>query len=442
MNDNRLPTPGTGLPGRNAGGAARRRRCRRRRGLLRPAERDQRAQFSRTEFHAARSSNRSPMRMPQGQAAARGQYLSAGRQVRHCGATPSTAPHELGVDAVIVADMGVADYAARNYPDLRLHLSVQAGASSPEAIRFLLRAVRHQARGAAAHAHRRRNRRAASPDPVRDRSLHLRQYRHDGGGPLQPEQLRDRRVHQHGRRLLAGGRRALRGGRRAQSDDAARRIRDRLLRRRRKRRLSDHLQGPLSVRRQERRLLRLRGAGQPQSVGAVARPDARRRHRAQDRGPPAQPRLREVGRRRLSARRSTTSWPAARPPSPACWRSPKAAARPKAPSPASDGDSGAGEASELTLGPVLFNWEPERWRDFYFRIADEAPVDGRLSRRGGLLQARAAVRRRISTQSPSGWRRAGKTVVRSDARRGDVEAGAPAGASDVCADRDRHGGGQ
>ena len=31
--------------------------------------------------------------------------------------------------------------------------------------------------------------------------------------------------------------------------------------------------------------------------------------------------------------------------------------------------------SELTLGPVLFNWEPERWRDFYFRIADEAPVE-------------------------------------------------------------------
>jgi O2-independent ubiquinone biosynthesis protein UbiV len=30
--------------------------------------------------------------------------------------------------------------------------------------------------------------------------------------------------------------------------------------------------------------------------------------------------------------------------------------------------------SELTLGPVLFNWQPERWRDFYFRIADEAPV--------------------------------------------------------------------
>lgn len=32
------------------------------------------------------------------------------------------------------------------------------------------------------------------------------------------------------------------------------------------------------------------------------------------------------------------------------------------------------DASELTLGPVLFNWTPEAWRDFYFRIADEAPV--------------------------------------------------------------------
>lgn len=31
-------------------------------------------------------------------------------------------------------------------------------------------------------------------------------------------------------------------------------------------------------------------------------------------------------------------------------------------------------ASEVTLGPVLFNWSPQRWRDFYFRIADEAPV--------------------------------------------------------------------
>ncbi len=32
-------------------------------------------------------------------------------------------------------------------------------------------------------------------------------------------------------------------------------------------------------------------------------------------------------------------------------------------------------AVQLTLGPVLYNWEPTVWRDFYFRIADEAPVD-------------------------------------------------------------------
>ncbi len=29
----------------------------------------------------------------------------------------------------------------------------------------------------------------------------------------------------------------------------------------------------------------------------------------------------------------------------------------------------------ITLGPCLFNWTPEKWRDFYFRMADEAPVD-------------------------------------------------------------------
>jgi len=29
----------------------------------------------------------------------------------------------------------------------------------------------------------------------------------------------------------------------------------------------------------------------------------------------------------------------------------------------------------ICLGPILFNWKPEAWRDFYFRIADEAPVE-------------------------------------------------------------------
>ena len=42
----------------------------------------------------------------------------------------------LGADAVIVADIGVAAYAAKHHLILRLHLSVQAGASSPEAIRY------------------------------------------------------------------------------------------------------------------------------------------------------------------------------------------------------------------------------------------------------------------------------------------------------------------
>jgi putative protease len=45
----------------------------------------------------------------------------------------------LGIDAIIVADMGVAAYAARRHPGQRLHLSVQAGASSPEAVRFYCR---------------------------------------------------------------------------------------------------------------------------------------------------------------------------------------------------------------------------------------------------------------------------------------------------------------
>ena len=37
--------------------------------------------------------------------------------------------------------------------------------------------------------------------------------------------------------------------------------------------------------------------------------------------------------------------------------------------------SSPASSSRLTLGPVQFNWPPERLRDFYFRIADEADVD-------------------------------------------------------------------
>lgn len=41
-----------------------------------------------------------------------------------------------GVDAMIVADIGVAQAVRAAHPDQRLHLSVQAAASSPEAIRY------------------------------------------------------------------------------------------------------------------------------------------------------------------------------------------------------------------------------------------------------------------------------------------------------------------
>jgi collagenase-like PrtC family protease len=67
-------------------------------------------------------------------------------------------------------------------------------------------------------------------------------------------------------------------------------------------------------------------------------------------------------------------------------------------------------AGSITLGPVLFNWEPERWRDFYFRIADEAPVatvylgETVCSKRAPLLEPHyEAVADRLSA--------AGKTVV-------------------------------
>lgn len=45
----------------------------------------------------------------------------------------------LKVDAIILADIAVADYARRTHPGLRLHLSVQAAASSPEAIAWYVR---------------------------------------------------------------------------------------------------------------------------------------------------------------------------------------------------------------------------------------------------------------------------------------------------------------
>lgn len=67
-------------------------------------------------------------------------------------------------------------------------------------------------------------------------------------------------------------------------------------------------------------------------------------------------------------------------------------------------------AGDITLGPVLFNCAPDVWRDFYFRIADEAPVTtvyvGEVicSKRGPLFEPHIAdVTARLEA--------AGKTVV-------------------------------
>ncbi len=46
---------------------------------------------------------------------------------------------EAGVDAVILADIGVLDYAANRWPELPLHLSVQGSATNYEALRFFHR---------------------------------------------------------------------------------------------------------------------------------------------------------------------------------------------------------------------------------------------------------------------------------------------------------------
>lgn len=43
---------------------------------------------------------------------------------------------DAGADALILADLATLDYAARRHPEQRLHVSVQAGAANPDAIRF------------------------------------------------------------------------------------------------------------------------------------------------------------------------------------------------------------------------------------------------------------------------------------------------------------------
>ncbi len=72
----------------------------------------------------------------------------------------------------------------------------------------------------------------------------------------------------------------------------------------------------------------------------------------------------------------------------------------------------AKSTSSLALGPTLFHWDAERWRDFYFRIADEADIEtvylGEVvcaKRRPFILPHIAAVHERL--------KKAGKDVVLS-----------------------------
>lgn len=61
-------------------------------------------------------------------------YAEAGRQELWRKAIDDAAT--IGVDAIILADIGLLAYAKKTHPDARLHLSVQASASTPEAINF------------------------------------------------------------------------------------------------------------------------------------------------------------------------------------------------------------------------------------------------------------------------------------------------------------------
>jgi len=67
---------------------------------------------------------------------------------------------------------------------------------------------------------------------------------------------------------------------------------------------------------------------------------------------------------------------------------------------------------ELTLGPILFNWPPGKWRDFYFRVADEACFDTVYI--GEVVCAkRAPLFESLYEEITPRLRRAGKRVVLS-----------------------------
>jgi hypothetical protein len=85
----------------------------------------------------------------------------------------------------------------------------------------------------------------------------------------------------------------------------------------------------------------------------------------------------------------------------------------------------SGARTELTLGPNLFNWAPETWRDFYFRIADEAPVavvylgETICSKRAPLFSDYyEAVSERLGAAGPQGGGRCSVQAIPAQLRHG------------------------
>lgn len=66
--------------------------------------------------------------------------------------------------------------------------------------------------------------------------------------------------------------------------------------------------------------------------------------------------------------------------------------------------------AEITLGPLLFNWSPERTADFYARIADEAPVE-RVYLGEVVCGKREPLLQHALAEAAERLERAGKTVV-------------------------------
>ena len=153
---------------------------------------------------------------PRRQGFRRHQHLRARGRARRSGTRRSTTSRRLGADAAIVADSALLDYAATASSRAAAASVGAGGRGQSRRDQFLCRALRGQARGAAARAHGRRDRRHQSRDRLRDRGVRVRRPVRDGGGALLAVVLCDRPLAQHERRVLAAEpRRLWRGERRS-----------------------------------------------------------------------------------------------------------------------------------------------------------------------------------------------------------------------------------